>query len=116
LDKELRKTRGNPVVIEEIPASFCKNFLHRHAFTENNTLCFGRKLFPSSGEETNPETLLNKNIKPTSTQFIREKQNPMDLTIYIPNTHNLITFRKTIKFKICWQVEVPDREVYRNIQ
>jgi hypothetical protein len=56
------------VVIEEILASFTITFFHRHEFTQNGALRFGRKLLPSSGEETNPEKeLLTKNITPTST-------------------------------------------------
>ena len=46
---------GNPVVIEEISASFTITF-----YIVTNILKITR--FPSSGEDTNPETHLTKNI------------------------------------------------------
>jgi len=36
------------------------NFFHRHRNTQNNTLSFGSKLLPSSGEPANPKTQLTK--------------------------------------------------------
>jgi hypothetical protein len=50
-----------------IISSIYRNFSHCHKNTQHNTLCFGSKLLPASGETTNPKTQISKHVTQTST-------------------------------------------------
>jgi hypothetical protein len=53
-------------------SSIYNNIFIRHKNTEINTISFGSKLLPSSGETANPKTQLSKNVTPINITDMRE--------------------------------------------